>query len=358
MRASRKGLVALGVVAVMVGAGVLSTLRDAGAFREVVPHGLERCQQVPGVTGSEDLVFDVHTGVVLGSSTDFRALSKGGEAAGFIFAWRPGGEGPARVPSDFGKPFHPHGLGLLTRVEGPSRLFVVNHPRHDESTVELFDVLDGPRLVHVRSVASPEFVSLNDVAPIAADAFYATLDAGTRAATLGRAAETFLRLPWAGVVFFDGKTARRVVEGLRYSNGIALSADLTTLFVTETTGRRLLGYSIQPSGDLVLQATLDAETGLDNISVAADGALWIAAHPKMLDFLGHAGDPAKRSPSQVLRVTYDGARFTLAERGLDDGVRLSGSSVALPLAEERLVVGSVFERHLLVCATPRESPER
>lgn len=349
MTRGRKVLLVAGVGVLALGLGVLSTLRDAGAFRTVTPHGLDGCQQVPGVTGSEDLVFDARLGLVLGSSTDFRALSKGLDAAGFLFAWRPGGSPPTPVPMDFTKPLHPHGLGLLARVDVPSRLFVVNHPRHDESTVELFDVLDGPRLVHVRTVASPEFISLNDVTPIAADAFYATLDAGTRAATLGRLAETFLRLPWAGVVFFDGKTVRRVAEGLRYANGLAVSPDLTKLFVTETTGRRFLAYSIQPSGDVTLEATLDAETGLDNISIGPDGALWVASHPKMLDFLGHAADPAKRSPSQVLRAAFVGGRFELKELALDDGARLSGSSVALPLPEGRLVLGSVFERHLLAC---------
>ncbi|MBL8920523.1 MAG: SMP-30/gluconolactonase/LRE family protein [Myxococcaceae bacterium] len=340
------GFLALGVLA---GLGFL--LADAGVFRALTPHGFEQCTRVE-VAGSEDLVFDAATGLVLISSTDFRALEEGSDAAGAILSWNPAAPAtPSPVPHDFKGALHPHGLALWPLDGGGRRLFVVNHPTRASSTVELFDVLDGPGLRHLRTIEAPEFISMNDLAPVGPEAFYVTLDAGTRAGTAGRFAETLLGLPWAGVGHFDGTRATVVARDLRYSNGIAVSADGATVFVSESTGHRLLAYGRDvATGALTLRAQHREPAGLDNLSFDATGALWVGAHPKLLDFLGHARDPSKPSPSQVLRVTFDTTqgRFNVKDIGVDDGARLSGASVALPLGGGRVLVGSVFS-HVLDC---------
>lgn len=345
------GRVAAGL-GLVLGLGVLSTLRDAGAFRTLAPHDFGRCTRVEAA-GSEDAVFDATTGLVLFTSQDFRALAP--PKPGAIWAGAADGTSqPVRLPNDLAGPFHPHGLGLYRAPTGERRLFVVNHVDRASSRVDVFALVDGPALHHLRSVEAPEFISLNDVEPVGPEQFYASLDMGTRAETAARVAETFLRLPWAGVVYFDGAAARVVASGLRYSNGVAVSPDGGVVFVSESTGRRLLAYRRDAAtGALTLEAEQGCETALDNISLGADGALWIGAHPKMLAFLGHAKDAAKRSPSQVLRATYDAAsrRFTVTEPALDDGTTVSGSSVALPLPSGRVFVGSVFE-HALLCSFP------
>jgi arylesterase/paraoxonase len=140
-----------------------------------------------------------------------------------------------------------------------------------------------------------------------------------------------------------------VASGLRFANGIAVTADGATVYVTETTGRRLLAFArAGPSGALTLVAEHATTSGLDNVSLDAEGRLWVGAHPKMLDFVGHAADAAKRSPSQVLRARYDATarRFDVDEVALDDGAALSGCSVALPLGGGRVLLGSVFAQVL------------
>ncbi len=353
MRTKRRwaGRVAAGLGVVVV-LGVLSTLRDAGAFRTLAPHDFDRCQRLEA-TGSEDAVFDATTGLVLFTSQDFRALAPPKPGAIWAVA-ADGASAPFRLPNDLAGPFHPHGLGLFRAPDGERRLFVVNHVDRASSRVDVFALVDGPALRHLRTIEAPEFISLNDVEPVGPEQFYASLDMGTRADTAARVAETFLRLPWAGVVYFDGAAARVVASGLRYSNGVAMSADAGVVFVSESTGRRLLAYRRDAAtGALTLEAEHGCETALDNVSVAPDGALWVGAHPKMLAFLAHASDATKRSPSQVLRATYDAASrsFTVREVALDDGAALSGSSVALPLPTGSVFVGSVFE-HALLCVFP------
>lgn len=348
---SRRRIVVLVVVVVLAAlAGfVFTTLAAAGAFRTLSPHGFEQCTKVPGFTGAEDVVFDASSGLAFISSNDFRAMEAGTPKAGVIFSWDVTAKGAVRpVPHDF-QELHPHGLGLFVR-DGLKRLFVVNHPTRTSSTVELFDVLEGPTLKHVRTVEAPEFVSMNDVAPVGPEQFYVTIDAGTRAGTFGRVVETFARMPWSGLGHFDGTKASVAVSGLRYANGVAVSRDGATVFVSETTGRRLLAFSRDAtSGALTQRAEVMTEAGLDNISIGDDGALLVGAHPKMLEFLGHAKDPAHHSPSQVLRVTYTNGALEVTDVAIDDGSTISGSSVAVPLGGGRTLIGSVFEAHVLDC---------
>lgn len=343
------GVVALGLLAV-----VLTTLADAGAFRTVTPHGFDACTRIEGFTGSEDAVFDAASGLVLFSSQDFRSLEADAPHEGRILGWDPASSvAPQPLAHDLEGPLHPHGLGLFVAPDGVRILFVVNHPTRTSSQVESFEVMAGPALKHRRTFTAPEFISLNDVAPVGPEQFYVTIDAGTRAGTLARLAETFLRLPWSGLGYFDGTKAQLVASGLRYANGVAVSNDGATVFVSESTGRRLMAFGRDvSSGRLTLVVEQQTASGLDNLSVASDGAVWVAAHPKMLDFLGHAKDPKHHSASQVLRARFDAAtaRFEVEELALDDGSTLSGSSVALPLPSGRVVVGSVFESHALSCA--------
>ncbi len=349
----RAGLV-LAVVALALAGGVLETVADAGAFRTVTPHGFEACTRIEGFTGSEDAVFDEATGLVLFSSQDFRSLEAEAPRDGAIFGWDPGSSAsPRPIAHDLGSPLHPHGLGLFVAADGTRILFVVTHPTRTSSQVESFEVMAGPSLKHRRTFTAPEFISLNDVAPVGPEQFYVTIDAGTRAGTLARLAETFLRLPWSGLGYFDGTKAQVVASGMRYANGVAVSGDGTTVFVSESTGRRLMAFSRDvASGHLTLIVEQRTESGLDNLSMASDGAIWVAAHPKLLDFLGHAKDPNHHSPSQLLRARLDltSVRFLIDEVAIDDGSTISGSSVALPLPSGRVVVGSVFERHALSCA--------
>jgi len=350
----RRAPLVLGIVALGLVGGVFKTLADAGAFRTVTPHGFEACSRIEGFTGSEDAVFDAATGLVLFSSQDFRSLEAEAPRDGAIFGWDPASSAsPRPIAHDLGSPLHPHGLGLFVAADGTRILFVVTHPTRTSSQVESFEVMAGPSLKHRRTFTAPEFVSLNDVAPVGPEQFYVTIDAGTRAGIIARLAETFLRLPWSGLGYFDGTRAQIVASGMRYANGVAVSADGATVFVSESTGRRLMAFSRDvTSGQLTLIVEQLTESGLDNLSIAPDGAVWIAAHPKMLDFLGHAKDPKHHSASQIFRARLDvaNAKFLIDERALDEGAVISGSSVALPLPSGRVVVGSVFEGHALSCA--------
>jgi hypothetical protein len=193
------------------------------------------------------------------------------------------------------------------------------------------------------------------------------------------------------------------VEGVSGPNGVALSPDHKRLYVACTMTMELRVYSLpqsqsqfQSGGEadataaewrhgslallpLRLEHTLHLGTGLDNISIDPDsGDMLIGAHPKPLDVAAHLDDPAKRAPTQVLRVhrrttaeiqvARDAAlaasgkaaaaavgELAVSEVHLSDGQVFSGSSVGVwsHLSNE-LIIGGVAQDGIFVCPFPEQ----
>ncbi|NOJ39365.1 SMP-30/gluconolactonase/LRE family protein [Bradyrhizobium australiense] len=78
------------------------------------------------------------------------------------------------------------------------------------------------------------------------------------------------------LVMPDGAT-RVVAEGLRFPNGIAVSADNSRLVVAEMDGACLADYTIEPNGDLKLRGRFGRMKSPDGICLDRDGAVWVAA---------------------------------------------------------------------------------
>lgn len=353
------------VVGVAFGGGrIFGTLQAGGAFREARTNYDMTCSNVAGVPGPEDLVVDRSSGIVFISSHDRRVdLAAGDEdntVRGAIFAFDPArpsfgfveltgvvdyGPGPAD--------FRPHGLSLYTGPDGMRTLMVINHPHGEESTVEIYDVVDPqdpgslPSLRYRVTVSSPSLISPNDLVAIDSVRFYATNDHGFANPRL-RVFEDYLRLNVGSVVYFDGEMFSEVLGGLTFANGIEVSADGKTLYVAETTDTRIGAYGVEPeSGGLSLQREWDLDFGVDNIDRAADGSLWIGGHPKMLDFIAHASDPQMPSPGKVVRI--DPASEAAPEVVFEEkGLLISGLSVAVE-HEGNVFMGKVFDDGLLIC---------
>ncbi|WP_327150721.1 SMP-30/gluconolactonase/LRE family protein [Nocardia sp. NBC_01329] len=79
------------------------------------------------------------------------------------------------------------------------------------------------------------------------------------------------------VVTSDG-TVRRVAEDLAFPNGMAITADGTTLIVAESYAEQLTAYDITPTGDLAGRRVWAPTSGdhPDGICLDAEGAVWYA----------------------------------------------------------------------------------
>jgi sugar lactone lactonase YvrE len=78
------------------------------------------------------------------------------------------------------------------------------------------------------------------------------------------------------LVMPDG-AARLVAEGLRFPNGIAVSADNSRLVVAEMDGECLAEYAIEPDGGLRFTRRLGRMKDPDGICLDRDGSVWVAS---------------------------------------------------------------------------------
>ena len=74
----------------------------------------------------------------------------------------------------------------------------------------------------------------------------------------------------------------------------------------------------------------------------------MGCHPKLLKFLAHSKDHSKLSPSEIIKITYQGkGKAHLESIYLNDGSEISASTVGVSF-KAQLLIGSVFEKHILL----------
>jgi sugar lactone lactonase YvrE len=78
------------------------------------------------------------------------------------------------------------------------------------------------------------------------------------------------------LVMPDG-AARVVADGLRFPNGIAVSADNSRLVVAEMDGAGLAEYDIEADGGLKFRRRFGSMKSPDGICLDRDGAVWVAS---------------------------------------------------------------------------------
>lgn len=327
----------------------VNLLWSAGQFKTIKPHFNGECKQIPGLTGAEDITIHPKTGIAYISACDRRAVATGKEGMGAIYAYDLKASNPVlfNLTSSMGKDFQPHGISLYVDNKAKDFLFVINHAggRH---TVEVFELI-GIALYHTKTISDPMLVSPNDLVAVGPDSFYVSNDHGHTTGIM-RVLEDYLKLPYSNVVYYDGSRFSEAASGIRYANGINVSDDGKTLYLCSVTGLSLYVYDRElSSGKLNLREKTKLNTGVDNIEVDTSGGLWIGAHPRILDFVSHAKDPSRLSPSQILYVSPnpDGG-FHISEIYLNKGDELSGSSVAA-VRGRRMLIGSVFDPKFLDC---------
>jgi len=339
-----------------VGVWAYGFLSAGGVFLEVAPVTVGSCRPVTGVgvAGVEDIAIDPETRVAYLSGYDRWRQAKGETMRGAIWAYSL--EDAAPVPVDLTASFlpmgfHPHGISLWRGADGAKVLFVINHAggRH---TVEMFDV-DGVRLVHRMTVEGDDMVSPNDVVGTGSRSFYVTNDHGYARGFM-RAVEDFARLRVSTVLHFDGENWKTVMEGVGGANGINLSADGRSLYVSAMSERAVRVLDRDPKTNAVTpRSVVDVPGYADNIDVAANGDLLLAVHTKIFAFLTHVADETKLSPTHLVRLKSDGrGSFVPQTIHYSDGADISAGSVGAGVPG-RLLIGAVFDRKVLDCSTAR-----
>ncbi|MEV6407195.1 SMP-30/gluconolactonase/LRE family protein [Streptomyces bobili] len=160
-----------------------------------------------------------------------------------------------------------------------------------------------------------------------------------------------------------------LLDGLQFANGLAVSADAGFLIVAETGARRLTRYHLTGPAAGRAEPLVENLPGYpDNLwRGAPDGPVWVAlAGPRVppLDLLHRAGPAVRHHAARLaLRAPYRPSG-TIGVLAVDDtgrtvhhltrrrsGFRMVTSVCA---ARGRLVLGSLWEPGIAVCAAPGE----
>lgn len=325
---------------------VLNTLYDAGSFKTIENHtDLKNISVFTGIAGPEDFDIDPDSGWLFISNTDRWNLAKGNKTTDGISLWKLNeNTTPHMLTTTFHEEFHPHGISYLKKGS-ENYLFVINHHKTG-SSVELFR-FKNDTLFHLVTYENNSMCCPNDLVAVDTDKFYVSNDHGNKKGIM-RKLEDYLRLPKSSVLYFNGEVFSKVIDHLNYANGLMVSPDGKTLYLTETTSGKISVFDRDiNSGALKLRFEKHLKTGLDNITMDANGDLWVAAHPKLFDFVGHAKNAEHLSPSQVFKMRPIGKdNLSVTEVYLNNGEQLSGSSVALYYKGE-VYIGVVFDNKLL-----------
>lgn len=333
------------ILALVVWRGV-EFMQAAGFFRPLAARPLA-CVSVGGVIGPEDVTIDPERKIAWLSGYDRRGAAAGKPGPGAIWSYDLSNtQGvPVNATPWADEKFQPHGISLNVTKDGIRRLFVINHG----GGVHTIEVLEerGGSLARMKTIRDDALRSPNDLAAIDGERFYVTNDHRFEKGVL-RSAEDFLGLPLTNVLYHDGSSFREVASGLTGANGIHISKDGLTVFVSAARGEKIHVYDRDPAtGDLTPRKRITMPGMPDNIEPAPDGSLLVAVHPKPLKLLTHVRESGKHAPSHVVRVEPVGGAVTTLY--LDaSGEELSGASTAA-LQDGRLLIGSIAEPKFLDC---------
>lgn len=351
MKIVKRLLITIGILVLVIGGSTFWMLYRSGAFREIKPHFAGRCEAVPLPGSSEDIQVDRERGMAYLSVIDRKSIVEGKDAQGTVMRVDLNTRPFAAVDALLSRPssLRPHGLSLYVGADGVRRLFVINHGRDrggDSEAVELFIETAPGEFSHVETFHGRALNSPNDLVAVGPRQFYVANDKA-----LGGAFAGILQMAGIGaspLSYFDGGQARDVLTDIASGGGINAAPDYRTLYIAETTGKRLRIVDRGEDGSVSERMRVELDTAPDNIDVAADGSLWVAGHANTLALVRHfiGGTPA---PSQVWRVALGpGAAASVEELYLDDGKQISAGSVGATW-DKLLLIGSITERKILIC---------
>ncbi|XP_071372186.1 serum paraoxonase/arylesterase 2-like isoform X2 [Centroberyx affinis] len=242
--------------------------------------------------------------------------------------------------------FNPHGISVYIDDDADNSiyLFVVSHPQHGSTQIEIFQFVEENTLVHQKTITHPLLHSVNDIVAVGLESFYATNDRSFHNDALNFVA-FLLGLPWCTVVYYSPEDVRVAANGFLSSNGINLSPDKRYLYVSDILGHEIDVFERQEGEHLVLVKSVGVGSLCDNIEVDHEtGDLWLGCHPNAMKFV--MNDPQDPPGSEVIRIqNIHSEQPAVTQVYADDGSVIMASSVAAPYAG-KLLIGTVYHKAL------------
>lgn len=185
--------------------------------------------------------------------------------------------GDPTCPAPVAEIFSPHGIDLTTLADGSHQLLVVNHGGRE--AVEFFQLNkpgDTWQLTWKGCALPPGDPFINDVAGLPDGGFFVThmWDKSTPFEEVGNKLRAGEKVGWVWEWQPESGFSKVPNSDEMMPNGIAISADGTKLFVNIYMGNKTIKLDRATGafeGEFEVQQP-------DNITVDADGNLWVASH--------------------------------------------------------------------------------
>jgi arylesterase / paraoxonase len=352
----RLAVAGLVLAALLSGFLILRLKARLGDFTKVEPHFTGSCRAIPALVGVEDMAIDRRARRVWAASQDRTSNKRG---AIYLMPLDGFEDASIRVDVTLGKPaaFSPLGISLWTGPDGRQVLYAVNRPVSGVTRIEIYDVDKSGLLAHRSTIKAPKYARINDVAGAGPDVFYASAESVYREGTPLAKLTQLLADHSGGVIFWKGGKFKRVADDLQFASGVALTPDGGVLYAASMLGKELRIYDRDVrSNKLSLRERVSLSSAPDNIDVAPDGGVWIAAQPKLGALGVYAQAPkARTAPSQVLLLERDpsGQGGDLHQVYLSNDGALSGATIAVADGD-RMIMGGVFAPNALACVLPQD----
>lgn len=319
---------------------IIYILKRGGFFTQIRPFFDGNMEEITAYPGIEDITIDSESGVAFLASHDRRNKHSRGD----IYLTNPKDSllRFQNLTKNFDDPeFRPHGISLLKKY-GRTWLFVISH-REIDQVVDRFEIVGDSISAH-RRFKNEVLISPNDLLAIDTATFYFSNDHATNDRSKKSVLDLLLQKSGnVGLIHHD--SGKIVTKKLAYPNGMAISEDGEKLYVATTLEGKLYAYDIESQTfDLKEFSRTEIGPGLDNIEKDLNGQFYIAAHPIMLKFIGHAMKRQNISPICIYKFDPITGKSEKLMEGKGD--QLSAASVAAPI-DNLLLVGSVFEDKIL-----------
>lgn len=311
------------------------------------------CQAVDGMTphcgfqNPEDLVQIPGTDLLIVSEMgEFMADSPGalslldtatGQRQALTISWssNEASWGDDGCPAPDAAAFSPHGIDLTRRDDGALALLAVNHGNRE--AVEFFAVAASGDLTWRGCALPPGDPFINDVAAKRDGGFYVThmWDKSRSFEEIAAALSAGETTGWVWSWTPAGGFSRLPNTEDLLPNGIALSPDENVLYVNAYMGNRAFVLDLNTSRRL---SEIEVRQP-DNVSVDADGNLWIASHQH--DPLGQTCNQVSEGPCLLpFQVVRTNAQTLESEVIIDhEGAPTGYATVALKVGN-RLYLGT------------------
>ncbi|NHK26744.1 hypothetical protein FF098_002330 [Parvularcula flava] len=340
---------------VLVAAGAIGlTLNHLNYFSNVVSTDqgatLASCMPVVGMPGVEDAATDPVSGLAWLSSMDRRERRDTGDVRGEIKSFDPDNpldpsswrDRTGGVPTDF------EPLGIDVYADGQThRLFVINEA---DRSVLIYTITGQGDLALIDTLHDARLTSPNAIVAVGPKSFYVTNSTASSFSSPLSGVEFVAGLGNGSILHYDGNSWSEAARGLKFANGLAVSADGEELYLAEMGSKLVRVYDRDLQlGTLQPERVIRLDSFPDNLTWGAGGKLLVGAIPKPLQFAAHVGNAEKTAPSQL--VSIDPASGAVETLYLDDGSRLSGLTVGARIGG-KFLLGSFAENKFLLCDSP------